>query len=55
MILTQFAHKALSGMAFAIIFVRAIAVPNRLGQAWHDCSLVRLDERGAHPLLRRGD
>src|SRR3984893_9426930 len=41
MILPQFAHKAFGGIAFAIIFVRAIAVHNRLGHERNDGPLVR--------------
>ena len=55
MILTQPGHKAFGRITFAIIFVRAIAVPNRLGHERNDSPLVRMDERGAQHLMRIGD
>ena len=55
MILPQFAHKAFGGIAFAIIFVHAIAVHNRLGHERNDGPLVRLDDRCAYHLMRIGD
>ena len=55
MILPQFAHKTFGSIAFAIIFVRAIAVHNWLGHEWNDGPLVRMDDCCAQHLMRRGD
>ena len=54
MILTQLGHKAFGGIAFAIIFVRAIVVRNRCGHERNDGPLVRMDDRGAQHLMRIG-
>ncbi len=54
MILAQLSHKAFGGIAFAIIFVRAIAVRTRFGHERNDSPLVRMDDRGAHHLMRIG-
>ena len=55
MILAQLGHKAFGGIAFAIIFGRAIAVRNRFGHERNDGPLVRMDDRGAQHLMRIGD
>ena len=47
MILTQFGHKALGSIAFAIILDRPIMVANRFRHERHDGPLVRMDDRGA--------
>src|SRR5262249_23857343 len=52
MILAQLGHKTFGGIPFTIIFVRAIAVHNRLGHERNDGPLVRVDDRGAQYLMR---
>jgi hypothetical protein len=52
--LTPRGHKALRGLACAILFVRTLAVCHRFGQERHDGPLVRREDRGAQPLMRRG-
>src|SRR5262249_49803901 len=55
MILAQLGHKTFGSIPFTIIFVRAIAVHNRLGHERNDGPLVRVDDRGAQELMRIGD
>ena len=55
MVLAQLGHKAFGGIAFAIIFVRAIVVHNRLGHERNHGPLVRMDDRCAQHLMRIGD
>src|SRR5215510_11802770 len=55
MILAQLGHKPFGGIPFTIVFIRAIAVHNRLGHEWNDGPLVRMDKRGAQHLMRIGD
>src|SRR5215218_6495060 len=54
MSLAQLGHKAFGGIAVASIFVRAIVVRNRFGHERNDGPLVRMDDRGAHRLMRIG-
>ena len=55
MVLTQLGHKALGGIAFAIILVRPIMLHNRFRHERNDGPLVRMDNRGAQHLMRIGD
>jgi hypothetical protein len=55
MILAQLGPKTFGGIAFTIVFIRAIAVHNRLGHERNDGPLVRMDKRGAQHLMRLGD
>ena len=43
-ILTQLGHEAFGGIAFTIIFLRAILFHNRLGHQRNHFTIVRMDE-----------
>jgi hypothetical protein len=55
MILAQLGYKALGGITFTIILVRAITVDHRLRHERNDGPLVRMDDRGAQQLMKIGD
>ena len=50
-VLAQFGNKALGGIAFAIVFVRAILLHNRFGHQRNHCTHVRMDNRRAQHLM----
>jgi molybdopterin-guanine dinucleotide biosynthesis protein A len=51
MVLTQFGNKAFGGMAFTIIFVRAILLYDRFRPQRHHCTHVWIDNRRAQHLM----
>ena len=54
-ILAPLSNEALGGMARAIVFRRTILFHNRFGHQRHDVPHVRMDQRRAQPLMRRGE
>jgi len=53
--LAQRGNEALGGLAFALIFLRAIVLHNGFGHPRHHCTHVRRANRCAQPLVLRGD
>ena len=53
-ILTQFGDQAFGGIAFTIIFARAILLDNRLRHQRYDFALIGMDERSTQHLMGIG-
>ena len=54
-ILAQFGHEAFGGMAFAIVFLRAVLLDNGFRHERNHCTKIRMDDRCAQHLVRVGD
>ena len=55
MVLSQLSHTPLGGMPFPIIVGRAILLRNGCGPQGNGCPHVRMENRCAQHLMRRGD
>ena len=54
-ILAQLGDEAFGGIAFAIIFLRAVLLDNRFGHERNHFTKIRMDDRGAQHLVIIGD